>query len=397
MAELLTVTVSQLNNYIKRVMDANGYLSQIWVRGELSNCKRHYSGHIYMTLKDETSAIRAVMFRSAAAGLKFEPENGMKVLARGRVTVYERDGQYQLYVEEMQPDGVGALHIAFEQLKARLGEEGLFDEQFKKPLPRYPCRIGVVTAKTGAAVRDIIHVLSRRYPLAEIYVCPVLVQGEQAAAQVAAAIDFLNETDYVDVMIVGRGGGSIEDLWAFNEEIVARSIFASHIPVISAVGHEVDFTIADFVADVRAPTPSAAAEVAVPDIAELRIRAEQLRTRMTTQINKIIDRKSTQLDGLKNARALRLFGNTLEDCQLRVADLLTELQRAADGVFKDKQERLAALSGKLDALSPLKVLSRGYAIATDQSGTIVRSIKALASGDRITLRLVDGEQDCRVL
>ncbi len=397
MAELLTVTVSQLNNYIKRVMDANGYLSQIWVKGELSNFKRHYSGHIYMTLKDETSAIRAVMFRSSAAALAFEPENGMKVLARGRVSVYERDGQYQLYVEEMQPDGLGALYVAFEQLKARLGEEGLFDEEYKKPIPRFPRRIGVVTAKTGAAVRDIINVLSRRYPLAEVYVCPVLVQGEAAAGEIAAAISYLNETDFVDVIIAGRGGGSMEDLWAFNEEIVARAIFASRIPVISAVGHEVDFTIADFVADLRAPTPSAAAELAVPDAAELKTRIAQLADRMTYRMNGLLEGWQKTLASLSEARAFVQFGSQLADRRIYVDDLAAQLARAMDGEIQGKRDRLSALSGKLDALSPLKVLGRGYAIARDASGGVVRSVADVAPGDRLNVRLADGELACEVL
>ena len=272
--EVLTVTVSQLNHYIKRVIENNSYLKNIWIKGEISNCKLHHSGHIYLTLKDDASVLKAVMFRGAAAGLRFLPENGMKVLARGRVSVYERDGQYQLYIEEMQPDGVGALHIAYEQLKARLAEEGLFDEQFKQPLPKYPA---------GAAVRDIIHVLGRRFPAAHLRVRPVLVQGDQASAQIADAIAFFNKYKLADVLIVGRGGGSIEDLWAFNEEIVARAVFASDIPIISAVGHETDFTICDFVADRRAPTPSAAAEIAVPSVAELHQRMSALCPRSSTR------------------------------------------------------------------------------------------------------------------
>lgn len=396
-AELLTVTVSQLNNYIKRVMDNNGYLAQIWVKGEISNFKNHYSGHLYLTLKDEASALRAVMFKSAAAGLQFAPENGMKVLARGRVGVYERDGQYQLYIEELQPDGVGALHIAFEQLKARLTEEGLFDEQHKKPLPRYPERIAVVTAKTGAAVRDIIHVLSRRYPLAEVYVCPVLVQGDQAAAQISAAINWINERELADVIIAGRGGGSIEDLWAFNEEQVARSVFASHIPIISAVGHEVDFTIADFVADVRAPTPSAAAEIAVPDAGELRIRLADIRARLMFLMDKQIEGYSVKLKRLSQSNALRQFGNRLYDRQLMLNDITDDMERAIKLQIKGKQDSLAALSGKLDALSPLHVLSRGYAIAKQENGQVIRSIKDVTADDTLDVQLQDGTLACKVI
>lgn len=253
--KIYTATVSQLNRFIKQMMDGTPILNNIWVKGEISNYKQHYSGHCYLTLKDEGGVLKAVMFKSSALRLAFAPENGMKVLARGRVSVYERDGAYQLYIEEMQPDGVGSLHIAYEQLKAKLLEEGLFDEAHKKPLPQYPSTIGVVTATTGAAVRDIINVLSRRYPCAKVLIYPTLVQGEGASAGIVEAIEYFNHQRCADVLIVGRGGGSIEDLWAFNEEATARAIYASEIPIVSAVGHETDFTIADFVADLRAPTP----------------------------------------------------------------------------------------------------------------------------------------------
>ncbi len=395
--EVLTVTVSQLNNYIKRVMENNSYLKDIWVKGEISNFKLHYSGHIYMTLKDDHAAVRAVMFRGAAARLRFQPENGMKAICRGRVSVYERDGQYQLYVEEIQPDGLGALHMAFEQLKQKLGEEGLFDDSYKKPLPPYPSVIGVVTAPTGAAVRDIIHVLGRRFPLAHVRICPVLVQGEQAAGQIAAAIHFLNQNHLCDVIIAGRGGGSIEDLWAFNEEIVARAVFASEIPVISAVGHETDFTICDFVADRRAPTPSAAAEIAVPSAFEVAERIAGCGAALLSSIRQFFLERRSVLSRLQNAGALLYFPNTLADKRVRTDALQKQLEKDYATYIRAKREKLSALCGRLDALSPLKVLARGYAIASDGNGRPIVSVSALAPEKRFSLRLADGSANCCVL
>lgn len=394
--EVLTVTVSQLNHYIKRVIENNSYLKNIWIKGEISNCKLHHSGHIYLTLKDDASVLKAVMFRGAAAGLRFRPENGMKVLARGRVSVYERDGQYQLYIEEMQPDGVGALHIAYEQLKARLAEEGLFDEQFKQPLPKYPAAVGVVTALTGAAVRDIIHVLGRRFPAAHVRVRPVLVQGDQAAAQIADAIAFFNKHKLADVLIVGRGGGSIEDLWAFNEEIVARAVFASDIPIISAVGHETDFTICDFVADRRAPTPSAAAEIAVPSVAELHQRMSALCSALLYQINHQLERKSQILEHLARSPALSAFNGTLEDRRMRLLQTQKALEQAMSDALSQKADAAAFLAAKLDALSPLKVLARGYALASAPGGGLLSSVTQVQAGDHISIRLSDGGLDCTV-
>ena len=395
--EVLTVTVSQLNNYIKRVLENNSYLKDIWVKGEISNFKLHYSGHIYMTLKDDHAAVRAVMFRGAAARLRFQPENGMKAICRGRVSVYERDGQYQLYVEEIQPDGLGALHMAFEQLKQKLGEEGLFDDSYKKPLPPYPSVIGVVTAPTGAAVRDIIHVLGRRFPLARVRICPVLVQGEQAAGQIAAAIHFLNQNHLCDVIIAGRGGGSIEDLWAFNEEIVARAVFASEIPVISAVGHETDFTICDFVADRRAPTPSAAAEIAVPSAFEVAERIAGCGAALLSSIRQFFLERRSVLSRLQNAGTLLYFPNTLADKRVRTDALQKQLEKDYATYIRAKREKLSALCGRLDALSPLKVLARGYAIASDGNGRPIVSVSALAPEKRFSLRLADGSANCCVL
>ncbi|MBQ3004952.1 MAG: exodeoxyribonuclease VII large subunit, partial [Clostridia bacterium] len=266
----ITITVSQLNAYLKSIIEYDDNLRDFYLKGEISNFTNHYrTGHLYMTLKDGESQVKAVMFRSAAQKLKFRPENSMQIIARGRISVYERDGQYQFYIEEMQPDGVGALALAFEQLKKKLENEGLFSKEYKKPIPEFPERIGVVTSPTGAAIQDILNVLGRRYPKAEVIFAPVQVQGDSASGQIAKAIFEFNQKKCADVLIVGRGGGSIEDLWAFNEEVVARAVFASKIPIISAVGHETDFTICDFVADLRAPTPSAAAELATPDIDKL--------------------------------------------------------------------------------------------------------------------------------
>lgn len=395
-AKVMTVTVSALNNYIKRVMENNSYLKDICVKGEISNFKAHSSGHIYMTLKDEGAVIKAVMFKGAARLMRFNLENGMKIIARGRVSVYERDGQYQLYIESIEPDGVGALYVAFEQLKAKLSEEGLFDPKFKKPIPKYPEFIGVVTAATGAAVRDIINVLGRRYPLAKVRVFPVAVQGEGAGSEVAAAIEYFNKHKLADVLIVGRGGGSIEDLWAFNEECVARAIFASQIPIISAVGHEVDFTISDFVADLRAPTPSAAAEVAVPNISELMQYLISSKNRMYVGVNGLIERKRYKLSVCENNPAFKMFINFIKDKEVGLDSLYSAMESAMKEIIASKKETFSHLVGKLDALSPLQVISRGYSVATDESGKIVRRTTDVKSDDLIKLKVSDGDIECIV-
>ncbi|MBQ3553219.1 MAG: exodeoxyribonuclease VII large subunit [Clostridia bacterium] len=394
--EILTVSVSQLNNYIKRVIENNSYLKNIWVKGEISNCKIHSSGHIYLTLKDENSVLRAVMFRGAAMGLRFTPEDGMKILARGRVSVYESGGQYQLYIEEMQPDGVGALHLAFEQLKTKLSEEGLFDERYKKPLPKYPQVVGVVTAATGAAVRDIIHVLGRRFPKALVRLRPVLVQGEGAATEIAEAIRFFNENKLADVLIVGRGGGSIEDLWAFNEEIVARAVFASEIPIISAVGHETDFTICDFVADRRAPTPSAAAEIAVPSVYELSEKLGAMQSLLSSAVMRSIERKRQKAERLSSSSALSSFPSRLDDFRMKLALTDQRLEQRIQKTLGQKAEELSVSIAKLDSLSPLKVLTRGYAYASTEDGTNLSSVHQVTDGDAILVRLSDGTLDCLV-
>lgn len=395
--EILTVSVSQLNNYIKRVLDANSYLGDICVKGELSNFKLHSSGHIYASLKDEGSLIKLVMFRSCVQRLTFRPDNGMKVTVRGRISVYERDGVYQIYAEDIVPDGVGSLYAAYEKLKARLDAEGLFDEKFKKPLPPFPQRIGVVTAKTGAAVRDIINITGRRFPMAEVFLAPVSVQGVSAAPEIANAIRLLNEHELCDVMIVGRGGGSIEDLWAFNEEIVARAIFASHIPVVSAVGHETDFTIADFVADLRAPTPSAAAELVCPSAAELSGYFQNQRGRLKSALIYCIEHKKKTLANLTGAYGFQRFSGRLADERQYVDALMKNVEKAARSLLEKKRTVLSQAAAKLDALSPLKTLARGYSIASTKDGTLISSVSDVKKEQEFVLRLSDGAADCKFL
>jgi len=388
-----TGTVSQINKYIKQMMDKNQVLSNIWVKGEISNYKQHYSGHCYLTLKDDGGVLKAVMFKGSAGKLSFTPENGMKILARGRVSVYERDGAYQLYIEEMQLDGVGSLHIAYEQLKAKLAEEGLFDDEHKKKLPKYPNTIGVITATTGAAVRDIINVLGRRYPHARVLIYPSLVQGEGAAAQIAGGIEYFNMTKSADVLIVGRGGGSIEDLWAFNEEITARAIFASNIPVISAVGHETDFTIADFVADMRAPTPSAAAELAVPSIIEIANQFDTQKKRMIYSVNNAITCRYNQV---KNLQVKNPQGK-IDDARIALDDISKRIIRNSMLLREKKRDTLSALAGKLQAMSPLAVLNRGYGIAKTDDGAVIRSVKAIEPELEFELIFSDGSARCKAL
>lgn len=385
-------TVSQINGYLKKIVDANVILNDIWIKGEISNFKLHYSGHMYITLKDEGGVLKAVMFKSSASGLSFKPEDGMKVLARGRISVYEAGGSYQLYINEMIPDGVGELYIAYEQLKKRLEEEGLFLQEHKKPIPQYPEKVGVITAATGAAVRDIINVITRRYPYAEIILYPSLVQGTGAAENISKGIEFFNKTNMVDVIIAGRGGGSIEDLWAFNEEIVARTIFASSIPIISAVGHETDFTIADFVADLRAPTPSAAAEIAVPSQLELLARIMVDKNRITNALVKRLENEKKTLKALK----LKNPRDIIEDKYILVDNLTKSAEKNFKILLLAERERLGNLAAKLDALSPLKVMTRGYAIPMDLDGNVIKSAKKLKSGTDFKLKLSDGEKDCLV-
>lgn len=393
----VVLTVNQLNRYIKSVIDFDPKLNSVYVCAEISNFTNHYrSGHLYFSLKDEDSLIRAVMFRSSAQRLRFEPRDGMKVLVRGRVSVYERDGQYQLYVDDMQPDGVGALQQAYEQLKERLGKEGLFDTAYKKRIPAYPNVIGVVTSPTGAAVHDIMNILSRRWPLARMVLFPVQVQGDSAAPQIANAIKQCNDSKAADVLIVGRGGGSLEDLWAFNEEKVARAVFESEIPVISAVGHETDFTICDFVSDLRAPTPSAAAELCTPDMGEQLALLDNYKFTLKQLLN---ERIRYERNRIRLCASSPVFSNPkrlTESCKQETDNLSLRMDYAMKSIVQKNALRLGAQIEKLDALSPLKVLSRGYTVAYKDNIPVTKS-SCLSPGDDLNLRFADGTVSCRVL
>ncbi len=382
-------SVSQLNKYVKSVLDNDANLANVFVTGEISNYKAHYSGHLYMSIKDEGASIKAVMFAGNASRLRFEPENGMKVLVFGTVSLFPRDGSYQLYINDMQPDGIGSLNVAFEQLKKKLSAEGLFSEEHKKPIPKFPQRVGVVTSATGAAVQDIFNVLGRRFPVATVVLRPCKVQGDGAAEDIAAAIKEFNELNAADVLIVGRGGGSIEDLWAFNEEVVARAVFASKIPVISAVGHETDYTICDFVADLRAPTPSAAAECAVPDALELKARLIYCRQRLFSLTKNVVDSERNKLTVIENSGALRDPVVKLNDNRRELLYLNEKLMSLVVNSLQADKSKLSACAGKLDALSPLSVIARGYAIAKKDEKIISRA-EDVNVGDRVTVTVADG-------
>jgi exodeoxyribonuclease VII large subunit len=436
------LTVKELTKFIKMKLDGDPLLQDVWVQGEISNFTRHTSGHMYFTLKDKESRIKCIMFASYNRHLAFMPREGARVLARGNVSVYERDGQYQLYVTEMQPDGIGSLYLAFEQLKQRLEAEGLFRRERKRPIPRFPRAIGVITSPTGAAVRDIIITLQRRHPSMPVLLYPVLVQGKQAAPSIARAIEEMNRLGEVDVLIVGRGGGSLEELWAFNEEIVARSIAASNIPVISAVGHETDVTIADFVADLRAPTPTAAAELAVPHHLELRQQIEYNRERMRRGLLKRLEllreklgrlerspvfrqpqryllQPAERLDRMRDrlVHALRRQLQARRQSQLRLERMLyansprerwmlakkraetaqRSLVLTIRGIADRHRMRYQAQLRQLDALSPLKVMQRGYSLVYDEhERTLIKSVNQLQPGDLVRVRLADGRLDCQV-
>lgn len=395
MRQRTVFSVTDINLYVKQMFEQDLLLYDVWVRGEISNFKRHSSGHLYFDLKDDRSIIRGIMFRSAALRLPFEPQNGMSVLLRGKVSVYERDGVYQLYGEVMEPEGVGSLHLAFEQLKKKLSDMGLFSEEAKRPLPKFPERIGVITSPTGAAVRDILQILERRYPLAKVVFCPVRVQGDGAAEEIADAITKMSDSHGADVLIVGRGGGSMEDLNAFNDERVAWAIFNAEMPVISAVGHETDFTIADFVADLRSPTPSAAAELAVPSKEELLWKTRKLREglkdsmdeRMETLLGKVLRLKEQlQSPAERVEKAQILCGAYKEQMHAAISQRLSELC----GQF-------GALAGKLSALSPMKVLGRGYAVVSKENGGVVRTVKEVQKEDVLNIRVSDGVITASVL
>ncbi|PZN13483.1 MAG: exodeoxyribonuclease VII large subunit [Bacillota bacterium] len=389
-------SVGELTARVRLLLEADPELQHVWVRGEISNYKHHSSGHIYFTLKDERAALRCVMFRSAARGLRFEPGDGMTVIAGGRIGVYEAGGQYQLYVEFLEPDGIGALYLAFEQLKERLRREGLFDPARKRPLPRLPRRVGVVTSADGAALRDIIRVASRRNPRVHLVVAPVPVQGEEAAPAIAAAIRRFGRFGGVDVLIVGRGGGSWEDLWPFNEEVVVRAVAESPIPVVSAVGHETDFTLCDLAADVRAPTPSAAAEMVIPDWYELRDRLADLRQRLERAIYLRVRMARDRVERLAASRGMFYLRDRVLQHRQRLDMLLHDLVTVARRRVEDRRQQLRALTGQLEALSPLAVLARGYSIARDARGHVVKDARDVAPGEPVEVWLHRGRLLCRV-
>lgn len=438
------LTVHALTKYIKRKFDADPHLHEIMVKGEISNFKQHSSGHMYFTLKDEKARILAVMFARNNQQMKFKPENGMKVLIKASITVYESSGQYQMYVSEMQPDGIGQLYLAYEQLRAKLEQEGMFRPDHKKAIPKYPRTIGVITSPTGAAIRDIITTIKRRYPIAKIMIYPALVQGETAAPSIVKAVQQANEQDspLIDVLIVGRGGGSIEELWAFNEEIVARAIYTSNIPVISAVGHETDFTICDFVADMRAPTPTGAAELAVPHIDELVERILTRQSRLIRGIKEKVELQKLRLNRIQRSYAFR-YPKVLYDQKMEQLDKQTELLtrnvqrvleqkhmqqeliqkqfvrnhpnhyikkanqdlaslqknlvRNTELILQAKRQAFLSKIGKMDALSPLKIMERGYNVAYDHHGKLIASIKQVKPKDQIELNLADGMVEAEII
>ena len=394
--EQMIFSVSEANNFIKALLDAVPQLQTIFVRGEISNYKCYPSGHHYFTLKDEGSALRCVMFRGMAAKLRFRPENGMKVVAFGRIGVFPRDGGYRLYCSDLSVQGVGDLHVAFEQLKEALGKEGLFDPAHKKPLPKYPRRIAIITSSAGAAVHDMLRILKARWPMSEVVLLPVRVQGAEAPAEIAGALRYANKWKVADLIITGRGGGSIEDLWAFNDERVARAIYASDLPVISAVGHEPDVTISDFVADVRASTPSNAAEIAVPEQKELRRRLDTLSARMEQSEQKRVKALRERYEALARSRVLRDPMAFIDDKRLLLDYTQRKLSTLAQAQTAQRAQRFASLAASLDALSPLKVLGRGYAVARDENGTILRAAEEASVGEKIEVLLGQGSLMCTV-
>ena len=386
----MILNVSQINEYIRALLERDDVLSAIMVRGEISNLTIHRSGHIYFTLKDEGSVLKAVMFRSSAARVKFALQNGMNVIVAGRISLYAPTGQYQLYAEDIQPDGIGALYVAFEQIKQRLATEGLFDKERKKPIPKIPETVGIITSPTGAAIHDMINVMGRRFPLARIVLYPALVQGEGAPKSLIGGIRYFNETRSVDVIIIGRGGGSIEDLWGFNDVELAYAVAGSDIPVISAVGHESDFTICDFVADLRAPTPSAAAELAVPNSEDIRTYVGEAALRMRKLLLSQTEKHRKYIELLSKSRVLASKESLLDEYKMKIGLISENLDRLTQMRLNDRRARLALGAAKLEAISPLATLSRGYAIAKGDKGA-VRSVNDVKVGEHIELALADGE------
>ena len=391
------ITVSELNEYLKMLFEYDEILRNIYIKGEISNFTNHYkTGHFYFSLKDAGGSVRAIMFRSSASKLKFKPENGMRVIVGGRVSVFPRDGQYQVYVDVMGPDGVGALYMAYEQLRAKLEKEGLFAEERKKPLPRFPKRIGIVTSPTGAAIRDMLHITGRRFPSAEIVLYPALVQGADAAASISRGIRYFNTKKSVDLLIVGRGGGSLEDLWAFNEELLVRAVADSELPVISAVGHETDFTLCDFAADLRAPTPSAAAELAVPDTEELLSSLGHMNERISLAMSRRLAKGRDRLGLLSSSRMLKDPRAFIDDKRMALAMDEQALYARMERILAAKRAEFQYKTAKMEALNPLAVVARGYSAVFDEKGILVKSVSQLAPGDGVSFALTDGKVHARV-
>ena len=391
------LSITQLTEYIRGRLDDDPFLGQVAVRGEISNYKVYPSGHHYFTLKDEGAALKCVMFKSSAVRLRFRPDNGMKVIAMGKVTVYPRDGAYQLYCAAMAMDGVGDLYAAFEQLKKKLAAQGLFDPAHKKPLPKCPGTIGIVTSSAGAAVHDMLRILRKRYPLTKVRLLPVRVQGAEAPGEITAAIRYANHYKLADLLIVGRGGGSIEDLWAFNDELVAHAIYESEIPVISAVGHEPDVTISDYVADLRAATPSNAAELAVPDQDALRQNLDAMSSAMASALSRQLKAARQHLNVLSQSPALRSPTGYIEQREKSLELLKNRLAAAQNQSITRKNQRYIAAVSKLDAMSPLKVLTRGYSMAQTEAGEVLRSVRQVELGERISVLLSDGKLSATVM
>lgn len=384
------LTISQINDYLKGIMDEDPVLNQVAVKGEISNYKLYPSGHHYFTLKDESSALKCVMFKGNAMRLRFRPENGMKVIAMGKISVYPRDGAYQLYCSAMAVDGVGDLHAAFEQLKAKLSAQGLFDPAHKKPIPRYPRTIGIITSSAGAAVHDMLRILKARYPVVKAVLLPVRVQGAEAPREIAAAIAYANRWKLADLLIVGRGGGSIEDLWAFNDEIVAHAIYASEIPIISAVGHEPDVTIADYVADLRAATPSNGAELAVPDKTALLQQLDSMQSTMAAALSRRVKLARVRLDAFAQSAVLTSPDSYIVQRRKNLEILINRLCASQEQILATARQRYIRQVAALDAMSPLKVLTRGYAVVQTADGEILKSISQAAPGDSLSIRISDG-------
>ncbi len=385
------LSVTELNQLVRGKLERDPDLQSVCIRGEISNYKLYPSGHHYFSLKDSESAIRCVLFRGSAASLRFRPENGMQVLAVGRVSLYPRDGSYQFYCTRLLPDGAGDLSVAFEQLKQKLFQEGLFDPAHKKKLPAFPHRVGIVTSPAGAAVHDMLRILGKRYPLSRVILLPVRVQGAEAPGEIARAIDYANAHAIADVLIVGRGGGSVEDLWAFNDEGVSRAIFRSRIPVVSAVGHEPDVTISDFTADLRAATPSNAAELVAPDQSELRAALEGMRASMLASMRQRLTRSRQQLTGLSASPMLRNPMNYLQERRLRLDKLTGDFRRVGTRLLQARRQGLIRLSASLDAMSPLKVLARGYSMTADADGRLISSVTEVSPGQSLTILVSDGK------